>query len=110
MNVRRQDEASPRLAAGILAAALILPFAAIVALNGHHHRTAGRHNRCGPACSSSALVVVTAVIALRHLPAGTPTYRRLARTKSLARTILLVYLILIVPTALLGIAGQHGQS
>ena len=108
VNVRRRDEASPRVAVGILAAALMLPSALVVAATVI--TTARRAVVIALALPAiTALVVVTAVIALDHLSSGTPAYHRLARTKALARTILLVYLILIVPTALLGMAGQHAQ-
>ena len=67
MNVRRQDEASPRLAAGILAAALMLPFVLVVAAT--IITTARRAVMIAVALPAvTALVVVTAVIALRHLP------------------------------------------
>lgn len=109
MNAQRQDETSPRLAAGILAAAVMLPFAVVV--SGAVITTAGQAIAVAvllPAITGS--VVVAAMIALRHLSPDSPGYHRVAHTKALARTILVAYLVLIVPIALLGIAGQAVQG
>ena len=54
----------------------------------------------------AGLTMIYAVLAMRHLPTHTRQYIWACRARSISKTILLVYFVLIVPTALIFVTGQ----
>jgi hypothetical protein len=50
--------------------------------------------------------MIYAMLAMRHLPTHTRQYIWACLARSVSKTILLVYFVLIVPTALIFVTGQ----
>jgi hypothetical protein len=102
---RSRGEPSPRLAVGILAVALALPFALIGFFTIVTTRRLGVTIAVGLPLVAG-LTMISAGFAMRHQAADTRRHIRACRARSTSRTILLVYFVLVVPTALIFVAGQ----
>jgi peptidoglycan/LPS O-acetylase OafA/YrhL len=109
VSVRYRERSGPLLATVILAAALASPF--LVLTLASTVTTIGRAVAVAlslPALAVSALVCASVFLARQT--EESPLRERARRVKTGSRTILIAYVVVVVPLLLFGIAAQKGQA